>query len=460
MGLMDSGDDAQASGWFARGRHALDDAGSDSVERGYLMVPDALRTLFSGDAAGSMELLEPIVAIAERFHETELMAYTHLGMGRACVMLGRAPEGVAHLDEVMTSVMAGEASPLQTGLVYCAVIEICQEIFDLRRAREWTAALTRWCDSQPDLVPFRGQCLVHRSEIMQLQGAWPDAYAEAERARKWLSEPPTPAVGLAYYQLGEIHRLRGNLAEAEEAYRDGSKQGRTPHPGLALLRLAQGQADAASAAIRRELVESHDPPARAKLLPAFIEIVLACGDATAAGEAADELANIADVLAAPVLRAAAAGAEGTVLLAKGDARAALSPLRSARTAWQQIEAPYEVARVCVQIGLACRMLGDEDTARIELDGARSVFVELGASPAVAQVDELLGGGSRKDTGGLSPRELEVLRLVAAGKTNRAIAGELVLSEKTVARHVSNIFTKLGISTRAAATAYAYEHDLV
>jgi DNA-binding CsgD family transcriptional regulator len=341
------------------------------------------------------------------------------------------------------------------------VLEGCQELFDLRRAQQWTAVLTGWCAAQPDLVPYRGQCLLHRAELMQLHGAWSDAMEEARRAYERFLQPAAhPAAGAAAYQLAELHRLRGEAAEAEEAYRLASRRGREPQPGLALLRLAQGQLTAARAAIRRVLDETADRPARAALLPAAVEIALAGGDVPAARAAADELARAAEELDAPLLRATAAAADGAVLLGQGDARAALAALGRAWTAWQELEAPYEAARARVGIGLACRELGDQDSAAMELDAARWVFRQLGAAQELARVEALAGRGRAGAAGGLTAREVQVLRLVATGRTNRAIAAELVLSERTVDRHVSNIFTKRGVSSRAAATAWAYEHQLV
>jgi ATP/maltotriose-dependent transcriptional regulator MalT len=457
--LMTGGEFARAGGWLARARRLVDDEG-DCAEQGHLLVPEAFQHAYAGDWPSAYAIAGQAAAIGDRFADVELVTLARNVQGRALIAQGKTVEGMTLLDEIMVAVMADEVSEIVAGSVYCSVIEACQEVFDLRRAQQWTAALTHWCDSQPDLVPFSGHCLVHRAEIMQLHGAWPDALEAAQQARERLLQRPQPAVGAAFYQQAELHRLRGEFAQAEAAYQQASRWGREPQPGLARLRLVQGQVDAAAAAIRRVVDAAQDRVARSRLLPAHVEIMLAAGDIDAARATADELSEIADDLDAPLLRALAAQAQGAVLLLEGDARAALAALRPAWTAWQELEVPYEAARARVLIGLACRQLGDEDSAEMELDAAHWIFGRLGAGPDVAHSQSLSGKAAATPASGLTARELEVLRLVATGKTNRVIAADLFVSEKTVARHVSNIFTKLGLSSRAAATAYAYEHDLV
>ncbi|HEX6619084.1 MAG TPA: helix-turn-helix transcriptional regulator [Solirubrobacteraceae bacterium] len=459
--LLGGGQGERGGGWVARGRRLLEADGRDCVEQGYVLVVVAMMAIFGGDLATAHATFRQAAEIGERFADADLVTLARHGQGRALIRLGRGAEGKALLDEVMVAVTSGAVSPVVAGDVYCSVIQACDESFDLRRAQAWTAALSQWCAAQPDLVPYRGQCLLHRAEIMQLHGAWQEAIDEVERASQRLAQRPGRwAAGAAFYRRGELHRLSGGFAEAEECYRQASRCGREPQPGLALLRLAQGQVDAAQAAIRRVVDEADTVVARSRLLPAHVEIMLAAGDVDAAVAAADELAAMADDLDAPLLRARATQAEGAVLVARGEARAALAALRRAWSTWQELEAPHEAASTRALIALACRGLGDEDGAAMELDAARWAFQELGAVPDVARIDALSRGTPDKTAGGLTARELEVLRLVAAGKTNRTVAADLFLSEKTVARHVSNIFVKLGVSSRAAATAYAYEHDLV
>ena len=456
LGLFFRGDLAPAMGWVARGGRLLEGRRRDSVAQAWLLMLTALPRLFEGDPEVGPSLAEA-GEIAERLADADASMFARLGRGYSLILQGRVAEGMALLDEVMVSVTADEVAPMLAGIAYCQVITLCQAVFDLRRAREWTQALTRWCDAQPDIVPFRGNCLVHRCEIFQLQGAWTDALESARRACDWLAGPPAwDALGSAHYQLGEVQRLRGELEEAEESYRRASLAGRDPEPGMSLLRLARGRIDLALAAIRRALEEAADPITRSRLLPACVEVLLEAEDVGAARAAADELAGIAAQLDAPYLNALAAHASGAVLLAEGDPRAALTALRDAHRSWRDLDAPHPAARVRLLIAVACRELGDGASAELEFAAARGVLEELGAAPDLERLARLAGSPR---PGGLSRREREVLILVAAGKTNRAIAAELFISEKTVARHVSNIFTRLGLSSRAAATAYAYKHGL-
>jgi ATP/maltotriose-dependent transcriptional regulator MalT len=400
--------------------------------------------------------------IADRFGDPDLVALSRLGCGQALVAMGNVRDGVPMLDEAMVAVTTGEVSAVAAGVVYCALIIACRDIFDWRRAQEWTVALSRWCATQQDLRPYRGQCLVHRSEIMQLRGEWSDAMAEVQQACQHLAEPPgDPVLGMAHYQRGELLRLRGEFSRAEQAYRKAGEAGHPVQPGLAMLRLAQGRIGDAAAAIRRVVTEVEgDRVKRARVLAAFVEIVLAAGDVAAARPAVDDLDDLSSDLEAPYLRAVAESARGAVMLADGDVHGACRVLRRAWMTWQELDAPYEAARVRLLIAQACGELGDHDTATMELDAARRVFEQLGAAPALARVAELSGARKQTAPGGLTPREVDVLRLIATGATNREIADRLVISEKTVARHVSNIFSKLGVTSRAAATAYAFRHELV
>ena len=462
------GQAAQGNGWLARARRLLDELGRETVVHGYLLIPEGIRATTGGDPARGYATFSEAAAIGRRFGDTDLTAATRQGMGRALIKMGKVAEGVALLDEAMVAVTAGEVSPIVAGEVYCSVIEGCHEIFDLRRAQEWTVALSEWCDRQADMVPYRGACLVRRAEVLRLHGEWEDALDDVARACDQLTHPPPkPAAGAAFYQRAELHRLRGDFATAEDAYRHAAELSRKPQPGLAQLRLAQGDVAAAVANIRRVLEEATDRAGRSRVLGPYVEIMLAANDTSAARAAADELSEIAASLDAPLVRAAAAHARGAVLLAEGDAQAALAELREACNLWQELEAPYEGARTRFLMGMASRLIGDVDSSELEIDAARRTFQRLGAVMDLARVTELARSTASKGAGTgrtaarqLTARELEVLALIATGKTNRAIADALALSEKTVARHVSNIFTKLGVTTRAAATAFAYRNHLV
>ena len=457
------GEPAQATGWLARAQR-LDKAPQPGAARGYGEVLHGLLALASRDAAGATARFDAAVALAEKFDDPDLLALGLLGQGQALVVRHAFADGAARLDEAMLGITAGRVSPVLAGVVYCAVILTCQRFFDLARAREWTRQLDAWCAAQPDLSPFRGECLVHRSQILQSRGDWPGALGEAAKARDHLAGRSEAVVGRACYQQGELHRLRGELDAAERMYRDAGRHGCEPQPGMSLLRLAKGETDAAAAAIRLAVEAAVDVPgpagglSRPRLLGPQVEILLAVGDVAGARKAADALAAIAAEMRTPWLAAASAHAGGAVLLAEGDAQAAQARLREAWMLRQELEMPFESACVRVLLGEVCRRLEDPETARMHLDAARAVFERLEAAPALAALDRSTVQGGAE--GALTAREREVLALLAAGGSNREIAGKLAISEHTVARHVSNIFDKLGVGSRAAAGHYAHLHKLV
>jgi ATP/maltotriose-dependent transcriptional regulator MalT len=453
------GETGQGSGWLARAQRLVE--GLDCAEGGYLLLPVAEQQLAEGSADAARSTAVEAAGIGSRFGEADLVAAARHLEGRALIRKGQLSAGLMLLDEAMLAAIAGELSPIMTGLIYCSLIEACQGVYELKRAREWTGALARWCEKQPQMVAFTATCLVHRAQVLVLAGDWSDAMAEARRACESSSREGgrNPPAG-AWYQQAELERLRGDFAAAERSYREASRAGREPQPGLALLRMAQGRTDAANAAIRRILSATTDPLKRANLLPAHTEIMLAAGDLREADRGCSELEKIAERFDSEALRAMSAQGRGAVSLAKGDAGAALASLSRALELWRRVEAPYETARVRVQIGMACGSLGDEEAAGLELDAARAVFERLGAEPDLVRLDSIRERPAAAQQHPLTARELQVLRLIAAGRTNKAIAAELFLSERTIDRHVSNILTKLGVPSRAAAISHAYEQKLL
>ncbi len=458
FGLLQRGAIAQASGWFARAERILDDAHLDSVARGFLLIPSAIQRIVQGDPEAGHAVFTQAADIARRFGDRDLASLACSGRGRALIRMGNIAEGVALLDEAMVAVIAGNVTPVLAGDIYCIVLEACQETFDLGRAYEWTNSLAAWCAAQPELVRYRGECLLYRAEVMQLRGKWDDAARDAEDACRLLAS--MPAAGAAFYRVGEIHRLRSEFAKAETAYTRANERGRKPQPGLSLLRLAQGQTEVAAASIRGVLLDTRAPTARARMLGAAVEILLAAGDLENARGAAAELAEIARSFGASLLSAASAHATGAVLLAEGDTESAATFLRQAWETWRDLGMPYEEAQTCLLMAAVCERRGDQDGRRLELDRARALLAQLTADICLAGVAEDVEGATRRRAGPLSERESQVLRLLAAGKTNRDIAEALFISEKTVARHVSNIFDKLGVSSRTGATAWAYQHNLI
>lgn len=479
MNLILLSEPARSAGWLARAHRIVEDLPEPCPFEGLLSVPAGLGALYQGDGATAAEAFTRAADLGRARGDADSAALGTLGLGQAKIMLGEFDDGQALLDEAMVAVTVGEISPIPAGIIYCAVIETCHLAFDLHRAHEWTRALDRWCDSQQNLVVFSGQCQMHRAELYRLHGAWTEAIDAAKTAQDLAFRGDLMATYGGFYEQAEIHRLRGDFDDAEASYLHAQETGFPPQPGLALLRLAQGKPDQAQSLLRQAMAGA-DPAYRRQMLAARVEIELAAGDAPAARDAVEELVTLCASINMPMLHALAEQSQAAVLVHEGDPGAALVPLRHAWARWLSLDAPFEAARCRALLARVCAALGDEESARLEREAARAVFSELGAAPALSELDQSVleqpvpaTPGARTaaapttgndahhaaDAGPLTARETEVVRLVSAGLSNRSIAAELFISEKTVARHLSNVFTKLGLTSRAAVTAYAYLHGL-
>ncbi|WP_255444052.1 helix-turn-helix transcriptional regulator [Robiginitalea sp. SC105] len=459
--LMNNGEMARSNGWMTRGQRLMDTgAEQDQPERGLFIIPKALGSLANGHSEEARKLFEQAAVIGENFCDPDLLVLSHLGQGQALIQVGEVQSGIELLDESMVAINTDEIFPVVKGIVYCAVIETCSKVWDISRAQEWTAALTKWCNSQPDLVPFKGQCLARRGEIMQFQGDWHRALREIGDACKLLSRYRSAAAGEAFYRKAELHRLLGAYKDAEACYNESANWGRKPQPGLALLRLAQGDEQGAIRAVRTALKESGDPVQRMQLLPAVIQIMVAGGALEEAFGVLEELCEIANRTNVPFLQAKAAYSSGLVRYAEKNYTRSIEHSREAMKHLNRLYIPYHYARIRELKGQAYRELDDGENAALELSAAKWLFEQLKAKPDLERIAPMLRSARVHHTQGLTLRELQVLRLVASGKTNKSVARELFISERTVDRHVSNIFDKLGVSSRVSATVLAIKNKLI
>jgi DNA-binding CsgD family transcriptional regulator len=454
--LRRAGQVARSAGWIGRLRRILEDYDSDGHLFYLPLLGEGVELMQAGAVNEALPMVERAAAGARAAGDDDLFVLAGLARGRCLDVQGHRAQALQALDEIMVHVVADRVAPQVVGIAYCSVISLCMDRFDMQRAAEWTQALSHWCDAQSGLMPYRGECQIHRAEILQLHGSWAEATQEAVQVSQRLPVAGSVA-GAAHYRLAELHRLRGKFDLAERSYAAAASCGREVQPGLALVRLAQGNPAASLAGLDRALAESRSPARRSLLLAAKVETALVAGKLDAARTALAELEKNSETIETPYMAALAGHAAGQLRLAEDDPQAALPLLRRAWTLWQQVDAPYEAARTRVQVSAACRLLGDDDAARMELDAARTVFEQLGAQADLVSLAPTEGAAPGHP---LTARECEVLALVAQGQTNRGIATILFLSEKTVARHLSNIFTKINVNSRAAATAYAYEHQLV
>lgn len=456
LDLVELGDFTNSVAWAARAMRIVGAMAQPGALAGFVRMPPAVAQLGSGNATEAVLGFEEVLAVAEREDDPELAAFARMGLGKSLLEAGRIMDGLESLDLAMAAVAAGYVAAVPVGVITCAAISDALLAFDLERAQVWTTFLKKWCSEQPQLVTFSGQCSALEAALLLIRGAWAEASTAVELAMSRFRAGDYRAVWGAPYRLAELARLRGAFHSAEESYRRAGESGWEPQPGLSLLHLAVGRIQRAQDEIRRSAAGA-DPSTRRSLLPAVVEIEVAAGDTEAARRAVDELRRTSRTTTTPMLDATLAAAEARVLHAEDQDAAALESARAAIDAWERIGAPYEAARSRVLAGRVLREMGEGAAADAEFHAARGVFRTLGAEPATAELADAVG---ERRAGSLTPRELEVLRLVSTGLTNRAIGEKLSLSEKTVARHLANIFVKLGLSSRAAATAYAYENGLV
>lgn len=447
------GEHAVALGWLRRARRHL--AGLTEVpEHGLLALADAELALNRGQLDEARRRATDALALGEQTSSPAVVALGLVLQGRIQHALGQLDEGSSALDEAMTFVLTGQLTDYFCGAVYCAVIAECRAVADLPRASEWTEAARAWCDTLPATTPFHGICRVHRGEVLGLLGRWAEAEAEIRAAAEELASGKPLSAASALCSLGEIRRWRGDLTGAEQAYLRAHQLGGDPQPGISLVWLAQGRVEAALAALRSGLVDdSRADEERAAFRWAQLEAALVTGGVDLARESAAELTSIAQRTRLPVPEARASHARGVAFLMEGSFPRALPELRDAQSRWASLSLPYEEAYARTCLGVARRHLGDEEGAALDIEAARSSLSRLDADPEPPTFLALLGVRFDRPAG-LSPRETEVLRLVASGMTDREIADTLSISEHTVGRHLQNLFAKLGVSTRAAAAAYA------
>lgn len=455
--MLEIGDLSLSGTWMGRGLRLVAHLDDGAAVGGRMaLVPAAFTGLFVGDFAEALRKFDEIATIAERTGDRELAAHAAFGRGKCLTTIGDTADGLASLDQAIAAIVAGEVSTLWTCVFFRNLLDIAHESFDLGRARQWTSVFSRWCSAQPELIAYSGQSHAYRAQLHLLDGEWAEASAAATVSEECLRAGDFTAGYVANYQLAEVHRLRGEHRAADEHYRRAAATGWDPQPGWALLRIAQGEISPGRAMLRHA-VAGADEGTRRRLLPALVEVELAADDVDTARRAAEDLAALRRDSPAPMLAALADAAAARVAFARGDTRVAREAVTTAISAWTALSVPYEAARCRVLRGRIVRVDGDDDAALADLDAARRAFADLGAHSALAEVNELMG---LRTAGALTPREVEVLRLVSTGLTNRGIAERLSLSEKTVARHLSNIFGKLGLSSRSAATAYAYQNGLI
>ena len=443
------------SGWLSRARRILANL-PEGLGHGWLLYLEANAALNAQDYDTALALGARLQALGAEIDQPVLGCFGLALEGTIAIRQGQPERGFALLDEAMLPVLAGRIDPGASGNLYCNMMSLCHDMADVSRARRWTEATERWCGTFTSAVMFVGICRVHRTQLLRLAGEWERAISEASAATIELSELNVEAVAAAYYEIGETHRLRGDFALARAAYEEAVGRGHGAQPGSALLLLAEGRDTEADTAIRQALAEEADACRRARLLAGQVEIACIRGDVATAEAAATELAQVAEIYPTDGFTAWAALARGAVLVETGQPAQAVDPLRSALSRCEAMGARYDAAAARALLGQALSAMGDHESAAPEFAAARAAYATLGAVSRLARLDPTTPPSL---PGGLTQREAEILAAVAEGLSNREVAGRFVISEKTVARHLANVFAKLDVSSRTAAAAWAHQHGV-
>lgn len=445
---MGRGDEPRAVGWLGRARRLAEDVQDSPVHGWVLTFMGVEASLMAGQPAAAVDAARQVQDLGRRVGAPDLVAVGMNGEGRALIRSGHVTDGLALLDEAMVTVLDGRLAPFTSGTLYCHTIAACHEVADVRRMARWTTLAEQWLATFPAAVLFGGLCAVHRAQLLLLHGQWHEAEKVALRVVVDLCASRIDYAAEAWYVAGEARRLRGDPGAAA-AYDEAHARGRDPQPGRALLQLRTGDAAGAATSVRSAVAAAgSDPLSRAPLCAAMVEIAIAAGRLDDAVTAAGELEATSAKYATSGLEAMAAGARGAVLLAEGQPERALPVLREACRRWHELGAEYDAAGTCVRLAEAYRELGDAASACAEDERAKAVYERLGAAQqAWASPD------------GLTRRECEVLVLVAEGRSNREIGAALCISDRTVARHLTNIFHKIGVTSRTQAARYAIDRRL-
>jgi DNA-binding NarL/FixJ family response regulator len=442
------GDEPQGMGWIGRAGRLLGTI-TESPVHGYLLhVAEVEANLQAGRPAAAVDAARRIQELGRRLGRPDLTALGLNGEGRGLIGSGHVVAGLKLLDEAMVTVLDRRLDPFASGTLYCHTIAACHDVADIRRMSRWVDLTEAWLTTLPAAAVFGSMCRVHRAQLQVLRGEWDEAEQNALEVAGHLDANRVDYAAEAWYVVAEARRLRGD-PNAADAYDEAHARGRDPQPGRALLRLEKGDAAGAATSVRAALAAiGPDPLRRAPLCAAAVHIAVTAGHPHVAAAAASELADTASTYATSGLEAMATTARGAVLLAEGRAEEALPALRDANRRWHELGAAYDAAGTSLRLAEAYRALGDEASAAAEATRAEATYRRLGVQRQMRELPD-----------GLTRRESEVLELVADGRSNRQIGEQLYISDRTVARHLTNIFSKIGVTSRTQAARYAMDRGL-